>query len=236
MQDKNAGNLGDILKHFYLLKLLKRVSGRHNHIAYIDSHAGAGVYYLDKTRVDKIQKFKKKVYPDKKAWKPFEKLNPLVNNEYYGSWVLAAKYLTSLRIGKKIILFDCNREVVRRIQVSIRGLSLKIPIRLTMKKVSPKDIKGLVKRLKREGFDAVVVLIDPFWKKGKEDFPWTEMLVGSEPGLYTILFDFSRASGKDDQGHLKCRWHAYDHLISFKTYAINGYAVFGNKLAYKVLN
>ncbi|MEK6733336.1 MAG: hypothetical protein AABY55_06880 [Candidatus Omnitrophota bacterium] len=48
LQDKNAGNLGDYLKHFYLLELIERIIKENPaaSIAYIDSHAGAGKYDL----------------------------------------------------------------------------------------------------------------------------------------------------------------------------------------------
>ncbi len=43
MQDRNAGNLGDQLKHALLLEILVRLPA-HESWAYVETHAGAGIY------------------------------------------------------------------------------------------------------------------------------------------------------------------------------------------------
>lgn len=237
LQDKNAGNLGDILKHFYLLELFQQITKTYaqDSVAYIDSHAGAGLYKLDDARKTKIGQYKSLVCSDMGKWRLFDTLNPVKNYQYFGSWVLAAKYLDRVEAQCRILIYEHDAHAVNRIEEVLSTHNFRTPIQLTPRKISPTEIKEAISGLKKEGFRTIALLVDPFFKDGKEDSVWVEMLKENEEGLFVIMFDFARASGKDPNGNLKCRWHADQHLISYKTHAINGYALFGNRNAYKAL-
>ncbi len=60
IQDRNAGNLGDLLKHFYLIQSIAGLldSKAPSKVAYLESHAGAGDYHIGEIRIREIERNK----------------------------------------------------------------------------------------------------------------------------------------------------------------------------------
>ncbi len=96
LQDKNAGNIGDLLKHFRLLELVRKVLAANSwsKVAYLESHAGAGWYQIDEARKRAIARGKEGICVNAMAWEDFERLNPRIRDGIYlGSFPLALKLL-----------------------------------------------------------------------------------------------------------------------------------------------
>ena len=95
-QDNNAGNLGDLLKHYWLLRLLVAVTSQRDvsSIEYFESHSGAGFYPIDDKRRKKIDDDRLLVDPNPANWRLFNRLQDrLANGLYSGSCRLALRFL-----------------------------------------------------------------------------------------------------------------------------------------------
>ncbi|MEK6733335.1 MAG: hypothetical protein AABY55_06875 [Candidatus Omnitrophota bacterium] len=88
-----------------------------------------------------------------------------------------------------------------------------------------------------EKYDIIICLIDPYFKEGKKDEIWCQALSWDNPNGYLLMFDFARGRGKDPGSKLlKFIWHcSNDSIIDYKPWAINGYAIFGNKPSLELL-
>lgn len=194
-QDKNAGNLGDLLKHFWLLQLIERVLKQQNpgRIAYLESHAGAGRYELDKQRIRELVRRKRIVCGDDASWEMFDRYNPqLIGGVYFGSFVLALRRLADWRDEippgglperrVRVVLWECDPDAAQRIE-SLRCESmLKRPGSMTLRrgKCTPRRFADQVKHLTEDGYH-VIWLCDPYWGKTKrEDRVWWCLLQNSE--------------------------------------------------------
>ena len=96
LQYKNAGNLGDLLKHQGLLLLVERMIERVDppKIAYVESHAGAGYFWITKQRISQIAKDKRRLSPDSMHWELFDRYNPRTSEGIYlGSFALVFRRL-----------------------------------------------------------------------------------------------------------------------------------------------
>jgi len=225
LQDKNAGNAGDYLKHLLLLQLieevLKECLGRS--IAYIESHAGAGLYNLDETHWKYRHKYRKLICEDDKQWVTFDRLNPIKNKQYFGSFLLAGKLLLEdKRRNLKMVLHEKDKDVVLRIKDCASELLPDIK-----GESSPNVIKDETAELKRAGFEIIICLIDPYFKEGEKDKIWCEMLAYNEPGCFILMFD---------TWNLRHAPHCLkDMLIRSIKYQIRGYAIYGNKQSKDIL-
>ncbi len=237
LQDKNAGNLGDYLKHFLLIKLIERLKKAYpcSSITYIESHAGAGIYELQEEHWKNRNKYREVVCSDSEQWDTFGRLNSRTekDKEYYGSFILAGKLLLENKdLISKTILYeheDNNKEVFERTVTATNLLLLELKPELLNIESTPRTIREKIKEAKSLGAEIVVCLIDPYFKDGKKDSMWCETLSWNDPGLFILMFDFVRAQGKDENGKLRFVWHCRDTApIKAINSGIKGYAMFGN--------
>lgn len=225
LQDKNAGNAGDYLKHFLLIQLVQKVLRTYpnSSIAYIESHAGAGLYNLEETHWKYRYKYRNLICGEDAQWTSFDSLNPIENKQYFGSFMLAGKLLLKYRKHNfKIVLHEKDENVVLRIRDCASKLSPDI-----RGESNPKIIKGEIVELKKAGFDIIICLVDPYFKEGKKDKIWGEMLTYNEPGCFILMFD---------TWNLLHAPHCADEmLIQSIKYQIRGYAIYGNKQSRDIL-
>lgn len=243
-QDENAGNAGDYLKHLLLIKLIEKVLKEYPYksIAYIESHAGAGLYNLKEIHRKNRHKYRKLICEDNRQWITFDRLNPLKDMPYFGSFILAGKLLSEDKKRKlKIVLYEKDKKhgVFERLLDAIKSKLSDCDVEPINEEVTPDIIKRRIKELKENGFQIIVCLIDPY----KADAEWREALDWSDSGCFILMFDFARAQGKDKgTKDLKFKWHCNEErLIKFPGIknpandGINRYAIFGNKQSKDIL-
>ena len=235
LQDKNAGNLGDYLKHFWLLKLIENLRKKYSasSIAYIESHAGAGKYILQDSNRRNCDKYRKLICENKNQWKKFDSLNPYLDKKiYFGSFVLAGKMLAGIGNKAKMVLYEKNDNAFQRMRTSIHETVPYFNVNDNEKSTesTPDNIKNRIKQLKSE-FDIVICLIDPYWQDGTQDKVWCNILSLDIPNCYILVFDTARGRGKDSSGNIKFVLHCpSDKCIRSVEDGIKKYAIFGNEL------
>lgn len=233
LQEGNAGNLGDYLKHFLLIELLSRIiRERPSSIAYIDTHAGTGKYTLKDQHWENRAKYRRQVCSDEARWLHFDRLNPRIEIErcYLGSFVLVGRSLSEEQgiTSKRIVCFENDPAVAIRIKQNASKLLPEYELELHGES-SPDTIRMMIQNLRAAGFEKIVCLIDPYWKAGKQDAMWCPLLDSDEPDLFVLLFDATTACGKDAEGHLKFTWHCgTKRSTQVVNHGIKGYAVFSN--------
>jgi len=215
IQDKNAGNLGDLLKHFWLLELVTKVlKTKPQKVAYIESHAGAGIYQIAKTRIKEIGRNRSKIDPDPKRWQDFDRLQSRLSRGYYlGSFALVFNLLKKMSDqpvrGK---LWEKDDEANQRIWQNRDTL---IPferssIVVRKKESNPMSFRRACQRFTKEGY-SVIWLCDPFWGRHKvEDRAWTGLLnlkdtyglifaccAGDSRKRGPAKFDYAKVTGLD---------------------------------------
>lgn len=247
LQDRNAGNLGDYLKHFCLIKLVTRLLKKYSEqpIAYIDTHAGAGVYGLLDTHWKHANDYKRRIYKDPTQWRTFDKLNPYIKNRlYFGSFALVGSLLFENRKTRsKIVLYENNLDTFDRIEFFEPAFFPNCHIELLAETSDPTRIRTKIKQLQKN-FEIIVCFIDPYFKNGEKDKIWCQMLSYDKPGCYILMFDAARGRGKNDEGDIKFVWHCPKDPIrpykgdksGYRNDGIKGYAMFGNVLTEEILN
>lgn len=231
-QDKNAGNAGDYLKHLLLLKLVEKVLKEYpgRSIAYIESHAGAGLYKLEETHWKCRHKYRKVICEQDEQWATFDRLNPLKDKQYFGSFMLAGKLLLEdKRPNLKMVLHEKDNNVALRIKSCSFGLSPNIK-----GESSPNVIKGEIEKLGAAGSNLIICLVDPFFKEGKKDKLWCEMLAYDKPGCFVLMFD---------TWNLWHTSHCLEEMLIRHSpiknpikYQIRGYAIYGNEQSKMILS
>lgn len=192
-QDKNAGNIGDLLKHFWLLELLSKVTRKSpRKIAYLESHAGAGLYYINQSRIRSITRNRQRVCHDVKRWEVFDNLQAdLGRGLYRGSFTQVfglLRQISGLTVKGK--LWEKDDEANRRIWKNRDTL---IPfdrsdVIVRKKESNPKSFARSCRRFQKDGY-TVIWLCDPFWGSNKaHDRGWTELI--SLDGTYGVLFAY----------------------------------------------
>lgn len=202
VQDQNAGNLGDLLKHYWLLKLVDTVleKTKTRSIAYFESHAGAGRYLIDKKRIDQISKGKALLASRAEHnldWGKFDRLNSAIQRGvYFGSFPLILQRLAEWR-GEdpkrmvKAMLWESHQTAQNRIEefqseVIPASLSREIEIKAIS---SPAAFVDVIKKQRSEA-DVIFWLCDPYWGKTNEkDRAWW-ILLSELRETYGILFGF----------------------------------------------
>lgn len=211
VQDKNAGNSGDLLKHFWLLKLIDSIVSKlkPNKVAYLESHAGAGYFVLDKKKVRQLYRDREKmdevVGLNSQSWQRFNRFNADVEKGVYlGSWPLALRCFSehmnqNSNFQIKVHLWECDSKAKERIRENLDYLVPKILLKdvqfyetFSKPEVFIRVVKGYADR----GFK-VVWLCDPYWgqpssksKPGKDvDGMWWNLLEHLQ-GTYGIVFAF----------------------------------------------
>ena len=112
----HAGNAADVLKHFILLYVLDYVKKKNKNFIFIDSHAGAGKYFISDPYMQKNKEYLQgiekifKINNDNIFLKNYLDLIKSINSNsdlkiYPGSSYLAAK---SLRIDDKLHLLELH--------------------------------------------------------------------------------------------------------------------------------
>jgi len=229
LQDKNAGNLGDYIKHLYLIKLVDNIIAKNPtfSIAYIESHAGAGKYVLQESHWKNRYKYKKLICDDQAQWQRFNLLNPYIEEEktYLGSFILAGKILKEKKIKSKIILYEKDKDAFERMISSTNEILPTLDVDFNRKPTgsTPHIIESKIRHLESD-FDIVICLVDPYWKNGKEDSVWCDLLNHNN---CILVFDVIRKPHK---------WHcSKEHLVFDQSYQIREYGIFGNKTSRDLL-
>lgn len=236
LQNKNAGNLGDYLKHFWLIRLIESLLKKYpnSNIAYVESHAGAGLYAPLNTHLEHSASYKLSICENQTQWNLFNKLNPFINHGlYFGSFALIGKLFSEhVRQKSKIILYEKDPDVFKRTKLFANSLLSNCELELHMEESNPTSIKEDIKKLQDSAFDIVVCFIDPYFKIGKEDKKWCEMLFWNKPNCFILVFDAATGRGKDEDDSIKFVWHCLKkEPIQYVNKGIKGYAMFGNALA-----
>jgi hypothetical protein len=214
VQDQNAGNIGDLLKHFHLIELIHNVLRRSDplKVAYLESHAGARRYAIDQVRIADIARNKKYVCDTASKWALFDRLNSKVaDGIYVGSFGLAIQLLTSWKqthCGRslKVYLWEKDAAVRTRIQHYIceHQFTSILDKYCLGAESNPSDFESAIARLCRNGW-AVIWLCDPYWGRFKAaDRSWFRLLDRSAHPtaesyglLFTVLGGNSNLKGPD---------------------------------------
>ena len=145
--------------------------------------------------------------------------------------MLAGKLLLeSKRPNLKMVLHENDEKVILRIKNCASELLPDI-------KEGESD-SGIIKReiaeLKREGFDPIICLVDPFFAKGKKDKIWCEMLTYNEQGCFVLMFDtWNLRHAPHCSEEMLIRHSPIKNPIK---YQIKGYAIYGNEQSKMILN
>jgi len=238
LHDKHAGNLGDHLKHYHLIEMISKiVSSNPRSIAYIDTHAGAGQYTLQKEHWKNRFKYRGLVGGDERGWMRFDRLQHLVEVKryYLGSFVLVGRLLAETHgITFKPVLYENNVEAVTRIKQNSSRLLPGYELG-PLGESNPGLILQKIRELKAEGFEKIICLIDPYWEDGKGDAIWCPILGYDDPHTSILLFDYARARPKEGRA-LFPPWHCdIKAPIGVARLGIKGYALFGNSSAENLL-
>ncbi|MGD0693569.1 MAG: hypothetical protein ABSB82_01815 [Terriglobia bacterium] len=224
-QDKNAGNIGDLLKHFRLLELIGKVveTNSSSKVAYLESHAGAGWYPIDdpndplpiaeQKRIRAIGRDKKRVCADAKAWADFDRVNPRIHDGIYlGSFPMALKLLAEWKQAKvgrliKALLWEKDSAVRARIQERCDELFPSSLDSLCVNfECSPPDFTKAIASLEKDGW-TVIWLCDPYWGDSKDrDKEWFRLLDVQSGGhglLFACVGGDSRFIGPDKFDYVK---------------------------------
>jgi 23S rRNA A2030 N6-methylase RlmJ len=117
LQDRNAGNQGDVWKHIVLLAIIRRlVEAREltSRFRYFESHAGKGEYSLEYSKewrhgtrhvLASTPTTERDFYLDTEA-------KALAKATYLGSWRLVSEYFTHFNISHALELHDNDPTVV----------------------------------------------------------------------------------------------------------------------------
>lgn len=213
LQDKNAGNAGDLLKHFWLLRLIQKVvtTKQLSKVAYLESHAGAGRYKLDGSRLHAIDRYKKRIHLNAEDWATFDRLNHHIQDGVYlGSFVLALQLLAEWKENQtrrvvRALLWENEFQIRNRIRDCLLELPQGAANVCLDSECSPETFIKNVATLTAQGY-TVIWLCDPFWGSSKaDDTRWFQLLNGAEG--YGILFAYvggnSRLSGPDKFDYMK---------------------------------
>jgi len=173
----HAGNSADVLKHFILLYILDYVKKKNKNFIYIDSHAGAGKYfisdaYMQKNKeylegINKIIRIKNNDFFLKNYLDLVKSIN--FNTElkiYPGSCYLAAK---SLRIEDKLHLLELHSTEFSNLKKNFEG-DLRVVIE---NEDSYKKLKKLLPPKEKRA----VILIDPSYELKDEYEKASKMLL-----------------------------------------------------------
>jgi len=240
LQDKNAGNIGDLLKHLRLLELVRNVLAMNSSskVAYLESHAGAGRYDLDQKRIRSIARGRKRVCADPAAWEDFDHANPHVQDGVYlGSFPMALKLMGEWKCkvaGRliKALLWEKESAVRMKIQERCKELFPSSLDSLCLhSECSPGDFLGAVAGLRGEGW-TIIWLSDPYWGDSKDrDKEWFQVL-DPQGGSYGLLFacvgGISKFTGPDKFDYVKTlgapgppRFRIADNVRSYGLYVSN---------------
>jgi hypothetical protein len=183
-------------------------SGEPPAIAYIESHAGAGLFHLDRQRQRHLEEDRKQVEPDEKRWKTFDTYNRRIRDGiYYGSFALALKYLAASRASnpQRTIssqLWEKDPSAIDRIRRNYADL---IPggldgVELLHRECSPELFIASVVSCRERG-QTVVWLCDPFFgnekKLDRQWFALLEVLSNTFGILFSVVGGNSHKEGRD---------------------------------------
>lgn len=203
----HAGNHADVLKHVVLLEVLKYVGQKEAAVFYIDTHAGAGIYALDKKEAQKNKEYESGIG---RLWNRNDLPNQLddyisfiqrMNSDgvlryYPGSPYFAEKVL---RQQDRLRLFELHSTENR-----ILSDNFALFLKQTLSDRSEKKTRG--KRViieKKDGFSALkgllpppskraIVLMDPSYEN-KQDYQYVlstleDALKRFAHGIYLIWY------------------------------------------------
>lgn len=194
----HVGNHADVLKHLVLLQVLKHAGQKDKPFWYIDTHAGAGTYALDKGYATQNSEFSSGI---SRLWDAkglpsaindyidiVRQFNPDKSLKHYpGSPVLA---YTAMRPDDRLRLFELHPNDYKLLNQSFKALGLGPNNRKVMTESQDGfvGIKALLPPPPRRG----VVLIDPPYEEKKDYQRVVEMIKDSltrfPTGTYIVWY------------------------------------------------
>ena len=164
----HAGNAADVLKHFILLYVLDYVKKKNKNFIFIDSHAGAGKYFISDPYMQKNKEYLQgiekifKINNDNIFLKNYLDLIKSINSNsdlkiYPGSSYLAAK---SLRIDDKLHLLELHPTEFLNLKKSFENDSRII--------IENEDSYKRLNKLLPPKEKRAVILIDPSYELKEE--------------------------------------------------------------------
>lgn len=163
----HAGNHADVLKHFVLMQVLAYATQKIAPFWYIDTHAGAGKYALDKSYALQNAEFTEgisRLWQDPQlppALQPYldlvKKLNPDGQLRHYPGSPACA--LEVLRNNDKLRLFELHPNDFKQLKLTVRDAGLLAMGRKVM--IESRDGFAGIKALLPPPSRRAVVLIDP---------------------------------------------------------------------------
>ena len=205
----HAGNHADVLKHLVLIQLTRYFGQKEKQFAYVDTHAGAGVYALDSGYALKLAEYKDGVG---RLWErndlppvlaDYLELVRRVNPDrrlraYPGSPMFA---LWTLREQDRLRLFELHSKDARLLQENFQGHGRQVT-------VEAKDGFAGLKAVLPPPSRRAVVLIDPSYEE-KQDYERVfhglkESLTRFPGGTYALWYpQLTRLDAHELPQHLK---------------------------------
>lgn len=187
----HAGNHADVLKHIVLVEILEYLTKKDSAFDYIDTHAGAGLYYLKSERakklkeyVDGIGKLKPEALPELATYFKIVhsvNRNPEALNYYPGSPLFARHFL---RAQDRAWLFELHPQDVNALEDSLAG-------HRRMKIMNEDGLTGLIALLPPASRRSLV-LIDPSYEVKRDYELVVETLVKAHKkfssGTYALWY------------------------------------------------
>ncbi len=194
----HVGNHADVLKHLVLLQVLKHAGQKDKPFWYIDTHAGAGTYALDKGYATQNSEFSSGISRlwDEKDLPPaiaeyvniIRQFNPDRSLRHYpGSPVLA---YSAMRPDDRLRLFELHPNDYKLLNQSFKALGLGPSNRKVM--TESQDGFAGIKALLPPPPRRAVVLIDPPYEEKKDYQRVVEMVKDSltrfSTGTYIVWY------------------------------------------------
>lgn len=172
--------------------MTKVLKNKPQKIAYLESHAGAGIYQITNSRIKGIGRYRPKIDPDPKRWQDFDRLQSRLSQGYYlGSFSLVFNLLKKMSAqpvrGKLWEKEDeANQSIWQNRDTLIPFDQSSIIVR--KKESNPKSFRRACQQFTKEGY-SVIWLCDPFWGRHKaEDRAWMDLL--SLEDTYGMIFAY----------------------------------------------
>lgn len=200
----HAGNHADVLKHVVLLELLRLLTVKDKPLAYLESHAGAGVYTLDEGGSGDVEPEWRQGIGRLSASEPgvpvavrryLDAVRACNDGKrrwtrYPGSPALAA---SALRSQDRLRLCESQPEVAQTLNQTVAAADPRVAV--LQEDGYQQALKALLPPMERRG----LVLVDPPYEARLEEFrrivpALTEALRRFATGVYAVWYPVKRAT------------------------------------------
>jgi hypothetical protein len=201
LQDRNAGNLGDLIKHYWLLKLVNKLVGstRPGKVAYLESHSGSGRYLIGLGRGKRVFRQRGLVSGIRGSWDLLDKFNDKIKQGiYYGSFPMVLRMLSGYSSANSPVcaasfMWEKDPVAVGRIREywnELVPVNMRKTTKLFARPSDPGAFIAKIRELQDAGYTPVW-LCDPFWgfSTGGDKVWWR--LLRELPDTFGIIFSYS---------------------------------------------